>query len=458
MRGRGTRRAYGRLPENMLAGIAALGLILGTLPSDTGGSPLKRALAPDVDDCAFFATGGSVSVITVSGFPYCLHEFTNVGTSTFTVNRSAELTVDYLIVAGGGGGSSSGGGAGGVIMGTVGAVGSTQVVVGAGGSGISGGATPRPDANNPFRNSGGSGGNSSAFGLVALGGGGGGGTDWAGVPGGSGGGAASTNCNTFATNPSNGGAGLQPSSASGGLGNPGGKIDGHCNPPHPNGGGGGAGSPGEDSQSATLAGRGGDGVASSITGVERYYAGGGGGGFWMSPGVGAPGGIGGGGSGVTSSSGTPNTGGGGGGGRSNASGGDGGSGVVLLRYALVTALEVAGTPTVTLGGAATAGSQPGISVAANDARLRWASSGTSKIEVRLDPLGPQLPAGVKLFVQLGSGTPVEVLPGGGWVTVLPETTNTSGDESLTYSVTFDPMSALVAAPPVTVGLEFRIGA
>ena len=109
-------------------------------------------------------------------------------------------------------------------------------------------------------------------------------------------------------------------------------------------GGGGAGSTGgrpyKDTETTPsgisgtgVGGAGGAGLASSITGVELYYAGGGGAGGYREI---APGGLGGGGNGGCASvgiAGSENTGSGGGGGEgANNLGGNGGSGVVILRY------------------------------------------------------------------------------------------------------------------------------
>ena len=108
----------------------------------------------------------------------------------------------------------------------------------------------------------------------------------------------------------------------------------------PGSGGGGMGTMGEGA-TATAAGRGGDGIASDITGETVYYAGGGGGGSALSGVSGGAGGLGGGGSGVTQGTepaqkaGLDGFGAGGGGGGSgafeNSNGGAGGRGVVIVR-------------------------------------------------------------------------------------------------------------------------------
>ncbi|MEI6834805.1 MAG: fibronectin type III domain-containing protein, partial [bacterium] len=119
-----------------------------------------------------------------------------------------------------------------------------------------------------------------------------------------------------------------------GQGNNGGDTG--CGGWNAGGGGGGAGEAGyyggnDYNGVSGTASKGGDGVASSITGTLTYYAGGGGGGH--NGGNTAQDGLGGGGNGTDSigQNGQANTGGGGGGGR-NGAGGTGGSGVVVLAY------------------------------------------------------------------------------------------------------------------------------
>lgn len=245
----------------------------------------------------------------------------NVGTGSYSAasssvtpaEPSASPTVEYLLVAGGGGGGTQqdgggGGGAGGLLTGTftMSEQDVLNVTVGAGGiNGVNG-------QNSVF----------SSF--TAIGGGYGGNNDAPnGSNGGSGGGVGRDGCGT-------------PGTGTAGQGNSGGTTD--CGGWQSAGGGGGAGEAGYNGGydiggiSGTTS-KGGDGVASSITGTATYYAGGGGGG---SNGGVAPGGLGGGGngnggSGVTGDNGTANTGGGGGGGRSGT-GGTGGSGVVVVAY------------------------------------------------------------------------------------------------------------------------------
>jgi hypothetical protein len=254
------------------------------------------------------ATGGTITKVG----DYCIHTFTNVGTSTFTV-PSGSLNADVLVVAGGGQGGSSrgaGGGAGGLIYNSALSVtGTNTVIVGAGGTG------------HTYTANGVSGSNSVFSDLTAIGGGGGGGDGKSGLDGGSG-----------------GGGGTSGGNATLGQGNSGGQLT-TAGPNYPAGGGGGAGSAGSNG-SGTTGGNGGDGLQYSISGVATYYAGGGGGGTYVG-GIAGNGGNGGGSAGgadtsVTSLPGTANTGGGGGGGGNHenipATGGDGGSGIVIVRY------------------------------------------------------------------------------------------------------------------------------
>jgi len=133
------------------------------------------------------------------------------------------------------------------------------------------------------------------------------------------------------------------------------------------GGGGGAGEPGTASSSTlVLAGKGGNGMQSLITGTSTYYAGGGGGA--SNAGVSAGGGLGGDGGGgqgaiysyatPSMSAGTANTGGGGGGGThsrgSDFYGAPGGSGFVILRYPAAVSLDI-GTASASVLNASVAG-------------------------------------------------------------------------------------------------------
>jgi len=244
---------------------------------------------------AVTATGGN-STNEVDG--YIIHTFTSDGTLTVTDGGA----VEYLIVGGGGAGGSGfggGGGAGGMATGTatVG-VNSFPIVVGDGGA-----------------SAGANGSDSSFGGTTATGGGGGGSYSNAGSAGGSGGGGGGENTTSGGTATADG---------SDGGGCPGANLGA--------GGGGGAGEAGQDGQGLThKSGRGGDGLASSISGTSTYYAQGGCG-FWANPGNNAN--RGGGGNAFRFSpgeSGMANS--GGGGGADTGDGfGSGGSGIVIIRY------------------------------------------------------------------------------------------------------------------------------
>ncbi|QWD03200.1 filamentous hemagglutinin N-terminal domain-containing protein [Polynucleobacter paneuropaeus] len=301
----------------------------------------------------YHAGGAAPSGVVVSYDPVTL-------TYVWTANYNS--TIQALLVAGGGGGGIGGGGGGGVLYASSIPVVANQtysIVVGAGGSPLSG----QNGHNNALPGT--NGGNTSFGDLVAIGGGAGGalynaaGTNCCWMPGSAGG---------------SGGGGSIDWNRQGGLGTPGqGNAGGgstyvYTSPWCNNGcyvywqagGGGGAGgspsytpvanNPWNNNTAVTSAsgGNGGPGLASTITGTLAYYGGGGGGGKdggWTGPGVtpgASPGGIGGGGNGGygvngnwqagPATSGAPNTGGGGGGavwwGGPDA--GAGGSGVAIL--------------------------------------------------------------------------------------------------------------------------------
>ena len=286
------------------------------------------------------ASGGFIT--EVDG--YFIHKFTNeTVNNTFTVDPGVTLDVEYLIVGGGGGGGvgaasrkkqgGGGGGAGGFVTGTTAvAAGTYNVVVGDGGLARSG------------NGAGNSGGNSSFAGVTAIGGGGGGGDTANAKNGGSGGG---------------GGLNSSPGAGIAGQGNAGGATI--KDSPSTGAGGGGAGGAGGNNDWYGVGGAGGDGLQSSITGTEVYYAGGGGG-------TTAAGGLGGGGdaSGYADGSvdGINGLGGGGGAGRSGGVSGAGGSGVVIVRYfklravttdQMVTDVDGSGSEDVTLDGSGSFG-------------------------------------------------------------------------------------------------------
>jgi hypothetical protein len=266
---------------------------------------------------AFQASGGTETTYESGGTTYRVHTFTS--SSTFQVLAGTKQ-VDVLLVAGGGAGGTNagaGGGAGGLIYQTSVSVlqGALPIIVGAGGGngGSDGSAT-------------GSGSNSTGLGYTAIGGGGGINSNGKGASGGSGGGSSVSQT---------GGAGTS------GQGNKGGDGNGSDGAQRAGGGGGGAGAAGQNVQSDTMAGQGGNGLQYSINGTTTYYAGGGGGASHTGNLI-RSGGLGGGGnsgysnmtgSGTAGQAGSANTGGGGGAGSGGGFiGGNGGSGIVIIRY------------------------------------------------------------------------------------------------------------------------------
>lgn len=309
--------------------------------------------------CTSVATGGTVSVITDGGQDYCLHVFEGDG----TFDAPSSLTVEYLIVGGGGSGGSAGaygggggGGAGGLLTGTTSVSGPNTISVGTGGASTSGNHTP----GNP-------GADSSAFGLTAFGGGrGGSGNNGGPSSGGSGGGQG-----TISTGVSS------PGDVSGtpGQGNDGGQAL------SPNGGGGGgAAAPGGTPPDISEAADGGNGLPSSITGSQVYYAGGGAGSGPTDSGAGAiaisptrgSGGQGGGG-GQGSIDGVDGTGGGGAAGLNAVErSGKGGDGIVIVRYAITAPLPAADAgPDQSVSSGATVTLDGGNSTPAGDISYSW---------------------------------------------------------------------------------------
>jgi hypothetical protein len=274
---------------------------------------------------------------------YAYESFLSSGTWTrpYGVNQ-----IDYLVVAGGGRGGGSqysthfaggGGGGGGVRSGTVSVAQSTYTITvgtgqavgcsqGRGGSSSLAGS----DLTTITATGGGSGAcNSNSGGVTPV----------AGYSGGSG-----------------GGGGSQVSAVTFGAGNfgeyspaegfAGGSAYAHSSDSRYQGGGGGGGASQSGSSatgtcaltpgSAGCAGKGGDGVASSITGSSVIYGGGGGGGSRSHNNGGAGGAGGGGTGGLNGAQGTAGSDGygGGGGGTSLSNGNKGGDGVVIVRYVL----------------------------------------------------------------------------------------------------------------------------
>jgi hypothetical protein len=273
---------------------------------------------------------------------YKVHIFKT--SNNFIVNSLAGIpasdTIEYIMVAGGGGGgrAGGGGGAGGFLTGNITLSSSNTYVITVG----SGGGSSTPTVANGI-----SGGNTSAFGILAYGGGAGGGSGAPGFNGGSGGGGGHSS-----STPQPGGKGVYPGSpfiSSDRQGYDGGASK--STPSYANGGGGGASVAGEGIRPDGVGGAGGRGanvnwVPTSYgtpgPAAGRYFSGGGGGGGWAPVGTNSTGGAGGGGAGraadgVTATSGTVNTGGGGGGGSIGGAGstsGSGGSGIVILKYPL----------------------------------------------------------------------------------------------------------------------------
>lgn len=267
-------------------------------------------------------TGGTETIYELNpGEWYRVHTFTT--DSTFVSTQTGFL--QYLIVGGGGGGGvggAGGGGAGGLDTGFLELTSGTYTVkIGQGGVGASANTLS------------GSTGTVSSFHTITVQGGGGASST------------TSTNTSTVGGSGAggSGAVGLGHRLASGGIVDQGQKGgDGYDGTTNSSGGGGGGYSTPGTKGSYQLAGRGGDGILSSITGTNAYFAGGGGGGINTTgtPGSGGLGGGGFGGIGTTSTgkAATPNTGGGGGGG--GPSGGNGANGVVILAYPI-------NTPTVT---------------------------------------------------------------------------------------------------------------
>jgi hypothetical protein len=312
-----------------------IGLAVGLALALLGG------LAPRAE-AAITATGGNYT----SDIPgYRVHVFTNsVTASNFVVSAASPGdTIEVLVVAGGGGGGKAepngggdgggGGGAGGLVYSNafqVVAGSNYTVTVGGGGAGAT-----------VLGNTGGSGTNSAFDTIIAYGGGGGGSDAMNGVGGGSGGGAGSEHNASYTGGSATNGQGNAGGNTSGGAGGSWGPRGGAS--------GGGAGAPGrsegigtQDSYNDNKGRPGGAGAVCAIIGSNVVYAGGGGGGGGGT--TGGAGGTGGGGPGGNNNAagtvGTANTGGGGGGGGgggTSGNGGNGGSGIVIVRYATMSA-------------------------------------------------------------------------------------------------------------------------
>jgi hypothetical protein len=257
------------------------------------------------------ATGGN---IVANDGTYWYHAFLTSGTFT----PQTILTANCLVIGGGGGsgpdassGQGSGGGAGGVFYATSQSLTATNytVTIGAGGAAKAANSAVRGDN-----------GTNSQFGSLtaALGGGGGGpgSSSLGGASGGSGGGGGGGSTNGV------GGSSTQTGTGGTGYGN-----SGANGASAQAGGGGGAGAAGSS-------GNGGAGLntwstwaSATNTGISGYYAGGGAGWAVGSAGAGNSGSV----SGTASVANAPaNVGGGG-----NGYVGAGGSGIVIIRYAMV---------------------------------------------------------------------------------------------------------------------------
>lgn len=260
------------------------------------------------------ASGGTETEITVESTDYKLHEF-NVGTDTLTVEND-NLTVTALIVAGGGGSAGgdvtqtvTGGGGGGQVIEQIIelAPGDYTIVVGDGGDGGDPTATD--------------GGNSSAFGFIAVGG------------------KASNGRNSVGADGYNASGASVYTSAANAAGGTGTNYSGGDSTNYAAGGGAGQRGNGGDAL-VNNGGNGGAGVDSDITGSSVGYGGGGAGaGRYGFGGVGGEGTHGGGNGadgsdGPQGTAGAANTGGGAGGRCQGGTGNDGGSGVVYVRWEL----------------------------------------------------------------------------------------------------------------------------
>ena len=280
-----------------------------------------------------YANGGTVTTITQNGVNYRVHKFTSSGNLEVIIGGDIEIV---MIAGGGSGGVDNGGGAGGggLIDKTIYVDNGTtySIVIGAGGA-----ARPGSSDDGPGNN----GENTTAFSLTAIGGGGGSG--WIntalppGTPSYAGGSGAGQSASTGSPNSLGAGATLQATSASKGVGYPGGNAVGGYG-----GGGGGAGGQGGTATFGNVGAGGGgyflNGRFGSGIGVSDYLGGGGAGGFDLVAGFSStlP---------FTQNGTTKkltavgedpcpaNTGAGGNGGNhNNLTSGAGGSGIVLVRY------------------------------------------------------------------------------------------------------------------------------
>ena len=289
------------------------------------------------------STGGTTSGAVTAGGGYKIHTFTSSGSFVPTYSG----TVEVLVIGGGGCGAglSGGGGGGGFVYNN-----SYKVVGGQTYAVTVGNGGPGPASHSPGSGALSGQGQNSQFGppqsgLIATGGGHGGYWTGAAANGGSGGGGPGYN---YSNGQRPGGEGIKGQGHPGGYGHHGsGPAQGLSPQPgicvYGGGGGGGAGEKGQDRFSWRADAKGGDGMASSITGATRYYSGGGGGGVHAPSGNYGrdfnSGGLGGGGISYSAGpqaahDGIANSGGGGGGAYHPDAyrSGNGGSGIVVVRY------------------------------------------------------------------------------------------------------------------------------
>lgn len=324
--------------------------------------PISHSYAVGTGVCTSTAGSNSGVVVANSG-GFCYVAFTATGSNSWTAPIGIS-SVDLLIIAGGGAGGGGawggGGGAGEVVSFTNYAVSSASATALNVGSGGTPGAASLIAANNRS-NSGENSWIGSASGVVANGGGAGASYAYGdtaanstGANGGSGGGGTeNTLSNNGGTSTKTIGGSRTGYGNNGGRGGPGGSTQ-------SGGGGGGAGSAGGYSGTG-VGGNGGAGtnlfsiwlsaISSGMAGVSGwqgatstgFIAGGGGGGTTTTAGSAGSGGAGAGGSNSTQFPGysaVSNTGSGGGGssyGNSPRIGGAGGSGLIIIRYAVVAA-------------------------------------------------------------------------------------------------------------------------
>ena len=278
------------------------------------------------------------SNVLYNSINYNLYSFTTVGSTTFTITSTTDVSALVLLVAGGGAGgsplgsyeSAGGGGAGGVAIGTIHIAKNTQHTCLVGG----GGATQAANGGDSTLTN-----NVNSQRVTVKGGGGGGGGGGVGKSGGSGGGTTSLNGWGFSNGSAQTATGNNIAGITNYYGGSGGTGWGTNGSHLGGGGGGGAGGNGGNAygQYTQIGGGGGAGYTWPVNNVA--YAGGGGGGsgantvWWQvaygGSGVGGNGGVH---NIYDANGGAANRGGGGGGGQSyhGSSFGTGGSGIIII--------------------------------------------------------------------------------------------------------------------------------